>query len=143
MQDGVDHFKSLIDLLSDFGASQYNFATNKDKEDDLRLDHAVDQTREQLGLVRAEVVMARSETLQANGELDVATTDDVLDLEVAELRIEAKLLYDTSVLARGKLRVVLRLGTGHNHLARGKDKSCGLRLANTHDDGGETLKSVS
>lgn len=79
----------MIDLVADFGASQDNFAADEDQENDLGLDHAVNETREQLGLVRAEVVVARSQTLQANGELDVARPHDVLDLEVCELRVEA------------------------------------------------------
>jgi len=54
----VDHFKGLVNLFSNFRASQDNFAADEDQEHDLRLDHSVDETREQLRLVRAEVVMA-------------------------------------------------------------------------------------
>lgn len=113
----VDHLEGLIDLLSDLRAGQDDLARHEDEQDDLGLDHAVDETWEQLGLVGAEVVMLRRQPLQANGELDVAGADDVLDLEVRELRVEAQLLDDTSILPRGQLRVVFRLGTGHDHLA--------------------------
>lgn len=89
MQDGVDQLESVVDLISDLGTSEDNLAANKDQEHDLGLDHAVDKTREQLRLIRAEVVVTRSETLQTDGELDVARSDNVLDLEVGELGVEA------------------------------------------------------
>jgi len=54
----VDHFECLVDLFADLGTSQDNLATNKDQEHNLRLDHSINKTREQLRLVRAEVVMA-------------------------------------------------------------------------------------
>lgn len=40
-----------------------------------------------------------------------------LNLEVRELGVETQLLDNTGVLAAGKLRVILGLGTGNNHLA--------------------------
>ena len=92
-----------------------------------------------LWFVAAELSVAVRQALKTNGELDVAAADDVLDLELGELRVEAKLLNDTCVLARRKARVVLRLGTGDDHLARREDEGSGLGVANTHDDGRETL----
>ena len=89
----VDHFKGLVDLFSNLRTSQNNLAGDEDEENDLGLDHTIDQTREQLRLIRAEIVMARSKTLQTNGELDVARADNVLDLAVRELGIEAKYLW--------------------------------------------------
>ncbi len=133
----------MIDLLADFGTSQDNLATDEDQEDNLRLDHSVDKTREQLRLVRAEVVMARSQPLQTNGELDVARADNVLDLEVGELRVEAELLNDTGIFARCKLRIVLRLGASDNHLAGCEDQSSRLGLADTHDDSRKTLERLA
>lgn len=106
---------------------------------DLGLHHSVDETREQLRLVRAEHVMAGGKTFQTNRELDVAGANDVLNLEVGELGVEAELLDDTSVLARSELRVVLRLGASDDHLARGEDQGGGLGLADTHNNSGETL----
>jgi len=139
LEHWVDHLKSLVDLLADLGTSENDLAADEDQEHNLGLDHAVDETREQLGLVRAEVVMLRCQTLETNRKLDVAAADDVLDLEVGELRVEAELLDDTSVLARRELRVILALCTGHNHLAGGEDECSGLRLTNAHDDSRETL----
>lgn len=138
-QHRIDQLESLVDLLSHFGTGQDDLARDKNQKHNLRLHHAVDQTREQLRFVGAEVVVTAGQTLQANRELDVAGANDVLDLEVRELGIEAKLLDDARVLARRQLRVILRLGTGDDHLARGKDQSGGLGLADTHDDSSETL----
>lgn len=139
LKHGIDHLEGLVNLLSHLGTSEDDLAADEDKKHNLGLNHAVDQTREQLRLVRTEVVMARSETLQTNGELDIARADNVLDLEVRELGVEAKLLDDTGVLARRKLRVILGLGTGDDHLAGSEDQGSGLGLTNTHDDGSETL----
>ena len=92
-----------------------------------------------LRLVTAELPVAVRETLETNRELHVTATDDVLDLELRELGVEAKLLDDPRVLARRKPRVILALRTGDDHLAGGEDKCGRLRVADTHDDGGETL----
>jgi hypothetical protein len=135
----IDQLESLINLLTHFGASQNNLTADEDQEHNLGLHHTVDETREEFGLVGAEVVVARSQTLQADGEFDITGTDDVLDLEVRELGVETEFLDDTSVLAGSKLGVILRLGTGDDHLARGEDQSGGLGLTDTHDDGGKTL----
>lgn len=135
----IDHLESLVDLLTDLGTSEDDLTTDENQKYNLRLHHTVNQTREQLRFVGTEVVVARGETLQTNGELDIARTDDVLDLEVGELGVETELLDDTGVLARSKLRVVLRLGTSHDHLAGSEDQSSSLGFTDTHDDGGETL----
>ena len=160
-QHRVDHLEGLVDLFADLGTSEDDLAGDENEkhlrdvsqmeEDrdrftgdthDLGLHHSVDETGEELRLVRAEHVMASSKTFQTDGELDVAGADDVLDLEVGELCVEAELLDDTSVLARSELRIILGLGTSDDHLARGKDQSSGLGLADTHDDSGETLGVV-
>ena len=123
IQHRIDHLERPIDLLADFGASQDNLAAHEDQQDDLGLYHAVDEARKQFGFVRAEMVMPRCETLQSNGELNVARPNNVLYLEIGELGVEAELLDDASVFARGKATVIFRLGTGDNHFARGKDES--------------------
>lgn len=143
LEHGVDHLEGLVDLLPDLCARQDDLARHEDEQHDLGLDHAIDQTREQLRLVRAEVVMLGSQTLEADGELDVARADNVLDLEVGELGIEAELLDDARILARRQLRVILRLCARDDHLARGEDERRGFRLADTHDHGGETLETRS
>lgn len=81
-QHGVDELESLVDLLTDLGTSQDNLAADEDEQDNLGLHHAVDETGEQLRLVGRESVMARGKSFQANGELDVAGANDVLNLEV-------------------------------------------------------------
>ena len=47
----IDHLESLIDLFSHFGAGQDNLAAYEDEEYDFRLDHAIDEAREQLRLI--------------------------------------------------------------------------------------------
>ena len=87
--------------------------------------------------------MSRGQSLQANGELDVAGANDVLDLEVRKLGIESELLDNTSVLAGCKTAVILALGTSDDHLAGSEHESRCLWLTNTHDHGSETLRVVS
>ena len=131
---------SLVDLLANLGASENNLAAHKDQEDDLRFHHAIDQTRKQFRFVRREVVMATSQTFKTNWELDVARPDNVLNLEVCKLGIEAELLNNTGVFATRQSAIVFRFRAGHNHLARSEDESGRLRFTNAHDDGSETLQ---
>ena len=138
----VDELERLVDFLTDLGTGQDNFAGHEDEEYNLGLHHAVDETREELGLVRAEHVVTACQAFETDRELDVARADNVLDLEVGELRVEAKLLNDTSVLAACKLAVILGLGTGDDHLAGGEDQGGRLGLTNTHNDGGKTLGTM-
>jgi len=42
----VDHLESLIDFFTDFGTCQDDLAADEDQENDLRLHHSVDETRE-------------------------------------------------------------------------------------------------
>jgi hypothetical protein len=92
-----------------------------------------------LWLVAAELPVAVCQSLQANGELDVTATDDVLDFEFRKLRLKPKLLHNAGVFAGRKARVVLGLCTGDDHLARGEDESGRLWVADTHDDSCKTL----
>ena len=138
----IDQLEGIVDLLSNLGPCQDDLAADEDQKNDLRLDHTVNETREEFRLIRAEVVMAASKSFESNWELDVARANDVLDLKVRELCIEPKLLNDSSVFARRQLRVVFRLGTSDDHLARGKDQRCSLRFTDAHDDGRETLERV-
>lgn len=96
----VDQLESVVDLLSNLSSGQDDLAADKYQKDDFGLDHTVNETREQLWLVRAKVVMAASKTLEADGELDIARANDVLDLEIRELCVEPKLLNDPSVFPR-------------------------------------------
>ena len=92
-----------------------------------------------LRLVAAELSVAVRETLKTNGELHVTRADDVLDLELGELGVEPELLDDTRIFAARQTRVVLALRTSDDHLARREDERGGLGVADTHDDGRETL----
>lgn len=74
----VDELESLVDLLADFGARQDDLAAHEDEEDDLWLHHTVDQTGEQLRLVRAESVMRRSQALETDRETNVGAANNVL-----------------------------------------------------------------
>ena len=50
--------------------------------------------------------MTRCKAFKTDWELDVARADDVLDLEISELGIEAELLNDSCVFARRQARVL-------------------------------------
>jgi hypothetical protein len=136
----IDQLKGLVDLFSNFRAGQDNFAADEDKKNNLWLHHAIDETREQLRFVRAEVVMFTSKTLKANRKFDVARAHNILNLEVGEFGIEAKLLDNTSILPTSKLAIVFGLCTGYDHLARSEDESGRLWIADTHDHCSETLR---
>lgn len=140
VQHRVYGLEGDVNLFTDLRARQDNLATDKDQENYLWLNHSVDQSREQLRLVGAKVVMAGGKTLKTNGEFDVARSNDVLNLEIGELGIKTKLLDDTSVLAGRKLGIIFRLRTSDNHLARGEDQRRGLRFADTHNHSSKTLK---
>ena len=85
-------------------------------------------------------MMSTGQTFKTDGKLDIAGTDDVLNLEVGKLGVETKLLDNASVLARGQLRIVFGLGTSDNHLARSKDESSGLGVSDSHDDSSKPLE---
>jgi len=51
LQHGIDHLEGSVDLLSNLRAGEDDLAADEDQEHDLGLDHAVDQTGEQLRLV--------------------------------------------------------------------------------------------
>lgn len=89
LEHRVDELKGVVDLVADLGTCEHNLATHEDQEDDLGLDHAVNETREQFRFVGAEVVVARSQTLETDGKLDITGTDNILDLEVCELGVES------------------------------------------------------
>ena len=80
--------------------------------------------------------MIGAHTLESNRHTG---TDDVLDLEVGELRVETKLLNDPSIFSGRKFGIIFRLCTSDDHFARREDEGRGLRIADTHDYCGETL----
>lgn len=88
---------------------------------------------------RAEMSVRVSQTLKTNWKLDIARTNNVLNLKVCELCRETKLLNDTSVLSRSQLWVIFGFGTSHHHLARCKNQSRRLWVTNSHDNSSKTL----
>lgn len=92
-----------------------------------------------LWLVAAELSVRVRQSLQTDGELDITTPDDVLNLEFEKLGIEAELLNDPSILPRRQPRVILRLGTSDDHLPRSENQSSSLGITDTHDHSCETL----
>lgn len=86
--------------------------------------------------------MAVSKTFKADWELDVTRADNVLNLELAKVSLEAKFLDDARVLAAGQSAVILALGTSHDHLAGCKDQSRCFGFTDTHDYSSKSLISV-
>jgi hypothetical protein len=68
--------------------------------------------------------------------------DDKSGTTYGELCIEPQLLDNPRIFAGSEAAVVFRLGTSYNHLSTRKDQSRCLWLANTHNDGSETLRVV-
>jgi len=52
LKNRVNHLERLVDLLANLGSSEDNLAADEDEKNNLWLDHTVDETREQLRLVR-------------------------------------------------------------------------------------------
>lgn len=73
------------------------------------------------------------------GQEQTYTADNVLNLKVCKLGLEAELLDDSSILASGQPRVVFRFGARDDDLARSKDESGRFGFTNSHDDRSETL----
>lgn len=88
-------------------------------------------------------MVAASQTLEADGEVDVARPDNILDLKIGEFGIEPMLLDDTRVFATRELAIVFRFGTSHDYLTRGKHEGGGPWLSYTHDHSRETLTKTS
>ena len=111
------YLKGTVNLLANFSASEYNLSRHEDQKDDLRCYHPVDQTRKQfwfiLLLVRLDTEMYRrehavaiSEAFQTNWEFNVTASNDILDFEVHEFRIEAEFLDNTRIFTRCETRII-------------------------------------
>ena len=96
-----------------------------------------------LRFVAAELAVRVCKTLEADRKLDIATPDDVLNLELGKFGDEPQLLNDTRILSRSETGIIFRLGTSHHHLSRGKYQSSCFWVAYTHDDSCETLCATS
>ena len=53
------------------------------------------------------MTMSISQTLQTNGEFNITTSDDILNLEFLKFRFEAQFLDNSGVLSGGESRVIL------------------------------------
>lgn len=135
----VDDIERRVDLLADLCAGEDNLPRDKNEQDDFRFKHAINKSREKLGLIARELSVPIVKSLQTNGELDIARTDNVLNLELGKLCVKPELLDDACVFARSETRVVFRFGTRDDHFSRRKDERRRFRFADTHDHSGKTL----
>jgi hypothetical protein len=83
--------------------------------------------------------MGIREPFQPDREPDITTSDDILNLELLKLGVKPEFLNDPRVFSGSETRVVLRLGSGHDHLTRGEDQGGRLRIPDSHDNSGKTL----
>lgn len=73
-QKGSSERKSLgkTTTLTHLGPSQYNLARNENEQNHLWLDHSIDQSWEQLRLIRRVHAVAICKSLQSNWEANIA-----------------------------------------------------------------------
>ena len=105
MQRVVDRSERNVDIPLVLGTRKNNLPRDEDKEHNLKLSqhilvpsargqsnlgyqHTVDETREQLRLIAAVVLMSICKLLQADGKANIARSHDVLYLELCELGAE-------------------------------------------------------
>ena len=68
------------------------------------------------------MVVTRRKAFETDRELDIAGANNVLDLEIGELGVKAKLLDDSCILARRQTRVLERMAlVGKKHTTWHKD----------------------
>mmetsp|Transcript_24259 Transcript_24259/g.54551 ORF Transcript_24259/g.54551 Transcript_24259/m.54551 type:complete len:233 (-) Transcript_24259:38-736(-) len=133
MQSMVNRSEGNVDVPLVLGPGQDDLPGHEDEQHNLRHQHAIDEAREQLGLVAAIVLMGIRKLLQTNGEAHIARSNNVLDLELSELRAESELLNDASKLPRRQPCALLALRSCADHLSRGKNQRCCLGLSDSHD----------
>jgi hypothetical protein len=99
------------------GTSENDLSRHKDKKNNFRFDHAINEPGKKLQrgqledqgerdtrttylwFITTELSVTVCETLKTNRKLDVAAANDVLNLEFRKFGVEAKLLDDARVLA--------------------------------------------
>jgi len=94
LQGREDVLNRLVQLAAILRSGKNNLSTDEDEQDDFGIEHAVDQAREQLGFVRAELLMVLVEALEHQWEANVARRDYVLNREAQELHGEPNLEND-------------------------------------------------
>jgi hypothetical protein len=93
LENWVNVVECFVDFLPHFSARQHDLARDEDEQNYSRFYHPVDKTGEQLRLVRAELAVRKDKTLEADGELNVARTNHVLNLKVLKLGLKCIKLY--------------------------------------------------
>ena len=78
-------------------------------------------------------------SLQPDGKLYIARSNNVLNLEISKLCLKPKFLNDASILSRCEFGHFLRLCASDDHFARSKDERSRLWLSNSHNDRSESL----
>ena len=139
-QHRVYVLKGLVDLFAQLCACQDDLTRDKDQQDNLGLDHAINEPWKKLWLIRGVMAVRKGKALQPNGKLDVAAPNDILDLKVGEAGRKAELLDDAGILTSRQSRKLFALGACDDHLARGKDQGRGLWIADAHNDGRKSLQ---
>jgi hypothetical protein len=87
--------------------------------------------------------MAVAQVLERYGELDITRTDNVLYLEILQLDVIASHLFDHFCILFGCIpRLILALGAGDDHFARGEDEGSGLGVTDANNHGRETFGVV-
>ena len=73
-------------------------------------------------------------------EPNIMTPHNVLDLELGHAHVfNPDFRNILSVLAGGRLRLLLRFGTGAHHLTRSENQSCCFGIADSHDCRGKSF----
>mmetsp|Transcript_60436 Transcript_60436/g.145961 ORF Transcript_60436/g.145961 Transcript_60436/m.145961 type:complete len:235 (+) Transcript_60436:123-827(+) len=132
----------LVDVLALLPTREDDLPADENQEHNLRDDHAVYQTREQLRFVLREVPVRPREAFEANRKLHVARADHVLNLKLLKLRREPQLRDDLRVLPRRFSRERLGLRARAHHLPAAEYERGRLRRSDAHDRRGETLRVV-
>jgi hypothetical protein len=140
--DRIDVVERCVEHLPRFGASEHNFARDKDEQHDFGRVHAIDESRKEFGFVGRVILVRGAERFEANRKADIGRRHHVLNDKRLKLDRKIELLHNARVLASSQLAQILALGARHNHLARRKYQSRRLGLSNPHDHCRKTLGVV-
>lgn len=137
--------ESTVDVLARLRSGEDDLARGEDEQTDFGVFQVVDEAGESLRVEDAVVaVRAVVHRLEADLVVDRAGGHHVLHLELGQADGEVADVLDGLRVVFGRLlRLLLALGARDDHLAVLKDESrCPRRLAETHDQGGKSLRVV-